>query len=410
MRRQKECLLSGSFMVLALTMLFSLLIFHPRRLIASNVDGLQAGPVYTVNTGDDIDTGACTVSHCSLREAIRAANTHPNGATPDKIVFDLPRGTVIKPTRLLPAISDPVILDGTTVGGSHDPSKPAVGMVELDGKKAGSGDGLVFNTNGSILRGFIVYSFQKNGVVLRGDNNVVESCYIGTRGTDDVGNGAAGVFVDDGSNNRIGGETAWSANLISGNGGPGVLVKGGTGNIVAGNFIGVDAFGARALPNAIGVKLHNAAQVTVGGTSSGARNLISGNIGAGIFVDAGHQNQIYGNVIGLDLNQTRALGNGEGILVRNAQRTDIGIYLDSVQGVGNTIAGNGGNGVHVVDSNETDIYQNTIGTSVAGGRVGNGANGVLAEGNNTLTVVEFNEIAYNHDAGVAIRGPMLWVF
>jgi CSLREA domain-containing protein len=43
-------------------------------------EGPQAGPVFTVNTSDDIDDGTASLAHCSLREAIHAANAYPGAA------------------------------------------------------------------------------------------------------------------------------------------------------------------------------------------------------------------------------------------------------------------------------------------------------------------------------------------
>ena len=43
--------------------------------------GIQAGPDYVVNTTNDVDDGACTVGHCSLREAIAAANADGTNST-----------------------------------------------------------------------------------------------------------------------------------------------------------------------------------------------------------------------------------------------------------------------------------------------------------------------------------------
>jgi CSLREA domain-containing protein len=50
----------------------------------------QPGPVYTVNTTADENDGECTIIHCSLREAVIAANlsTAANG-----IIVDIPAGT-----------------------------------------------------------------------------------------------------------------------------------------------------------------------------------------------------------------------------------------------------------------------------------------------------------------------------
>jgi CSLREA domain-containing protein len=42
---------------------------------------------FVVTSADDVDDGACNVAHCSLREAINAANAKLNGLTPDEIHF-----------------------------------------------------------------------------------------------------------------------------------------------------------------------------------------------------------------------------------------------------------------------------------------------------------------------------------
>lgn len=40
----------------------------------------RSGAVYTVNTTADTNDGACTKTHCSLREAIQAANALESGS------------------------------------------------------------------------------------------------------------------------------------------------------------------------------------------------------------------------------------------------------------------------------------------------------------------------------------------
>ena len=79
--------------------------------------------------------------------------------------------------------------------------------------------------------------------------------------------------------NTVGGTAAGSGNLISGNTSHGISLgpPNATGNIIAGNHIGVDATGTMALGNDIGVWVDNVADNVIGGTSAGARNVISGN-------------------------------------------------------------------------------------------------------------------------------------
>ncbi|MCP4540747.1 MAG: CSLREA domain-containing protein, partial [Chloroflexi bacterium] len=52
-------------------------------------DVAQGGPTFTVNADDDVNDSQCGTTHCSLREAILAANAKANGASPDAIHFDL---------------------------------------------------------------------------------------------------------------------------------------------------------------------------------------------------------------------------------------------------------------------------------------------------------------------------------
>lgn len=55
----------------------------------------------------------------------------------------------------------------------------------------------------------------------------LEGCFIGTdaSGTQDLGN-SAGVIIDDGENNVIGGDTLAARNVISGNSNAGVFLSG----------------------------------------------------------------------------------------------------------------------------------------------------------------------------------------
>ncbi|MGD8632336.1 MAG: choice-of-anchor Q domain-containing protein, partial [Anaerolineales bacterium] len=76
-------------------------------------DPIQVGPIFTVNTGDDVEDGACSYRHCSLREAILAANARANDPEAvDEIHFALPTvngaNEMIQPSTALPAVEDPV--------------------------------------------------------------------------------------------------------------------------------------------------------------------------------------------------------------------------------------------------------------------------------------------------------------
>ena len=67
---------------------------------------IQAQVTYTVNTNDDTNDGNCNATHCSLREAIIAANS--DGGQASRIEFQIPGGNpqVINLTATLPNITD----------------------------------------------------------------------------------------------------------------------------------------------------------------------------------------------------------------------------------------------------------------------------------------------------------------
>jgi CSLREA domain-containing protein len=68
--------------------------------------------VFTVNSTNDTDDGSCDGTHCSLREAIQAANA---GGGADTIVFSLaPESTITLAGSQLPAIDDTLTIDGST--------------------------------------------------------------------------------------------------------------------------------------------------------------------------------------------------------------------------------------------------------------------------------------------------------
>ena len=120
--------------------------------------------------------------------------------------------------------------------------------------------------------------------------NVVQGNRIGTdaAGTVDLGN-AFGVVIQDTSGNLVGGTLPSQGNLISGNDEAGVWISGlaadtTTDNRVEGNRIGTLADGTGSVPNGTGVVIQNASSNSIGGTASGAGNVIAGNSGPGVAI------------------------------------------------------------------------------------------------------------------------------
>jgi uncharacterized repeat protein (TIGR01451 family) len=156
-----------------------------------------------------------------------------------------------------------------------------------------------------------------DGTVAQGaTGNKVQGNYIGidVTGTKVVGNivGGEGVAILAASGNLIGGTGPGEGNVISGNQGRGLDITGlssvpANNNLVQGNLIGTDASGTAALPNGEGILINGIN--TIGGTASGAGNLITNNKGNGVTVSSVTNthvamlgNSIFGNTkVGIDL-------------------------------------------------------------------------------------------------------------
>ena len=164
-----------------------------------------------------------------------------------------------------------------------------------------------------------------------------------------------------------------SGNVISGNSGNGILIDtaGGfaTANEVLGNLIGTNPAGVMlAVGNGQrGIVVTAATGTEIGLAVSGAGNLISGNVGAGIALLSGATGTIIAenNEIGVAADGKSNLGNqGDGIYLSDSPSNQIG-GTDQLQG--NSIGTNQNNGVNAVGlSSHLLVEGNYIGTDVSG--------------------------------------------
>ena len=102
--------------------------------------------------------------------------------------------------------------------------------------------------------------------------------------------------------------------------------SGTTGNLVEGNYLGTDPAGSAAVANGTGVLVSGAGGNTVGGTSGGARNVISGNVLRGVFITGSgtNSNVIAGNYVGTDWTGMSAVSNNNtGILVVSGAQNNV---------------------------------------------------------------------------------------
>jgi CSLREA domain-containing protein len=357
----------------------------PLFLTVALLAGFLAGPAvaapFTVTSGADTDDGACD-SDCTLREAIDAANR--NVGEEDTIGFALLAApATIAVESSLPAITDPLVIDGTT-----QPGYAGRPVVELRGPGGFPGvEGLTVIARDSTIRGLAINGFFI-GVDLRGQGgNRIEGNFIGTDLSGGVarGNTREGIRIGSGSN-RIGGTGPNEGNLISGNTGgavsAGIRVEGpADGQVIEGNLIGTDVTGGDALPNAVGVVIATSDN-TIGGSQQAARNVISGNVGGGVrLIEGATGNRIEGNYVGTDRTGSGSVGNG-GAGVAIGVGSHENVVGGSAVNAGNVISANGV-GLDINLANRTRVQGNLIGTDASGsaalGNAGPGVSVVTAD-------------------------------
>jgi parallel beta-helix repeat protein len=194
----------------------------------------------------------------------------------------------------------------------------------------------------------VIRNFNGVGIWIQSGStgNTIAGNYIGALNTNGLSAGAAesnnhdGILIE-GSANHIGSPNPLDRNVLSGNIGAGIsIVNGAGGNLILGNYIGLDATGATVLSNAdSGIYIESSNGNTIGGQVAGSRNLISGNVKSGIYLSSGASNTvIQGNYVGVD---------ASGILPAANNTSDFlgfsGITLGNANGtlIGGTSPGSG---------------------------------------------------------------------
>jgi CSLREA domain-containing protein len=372
---------------------------------------------YTVNTTSDADDGACNATHCSLREAINAANANPG---PDTINFNIPgAGARVISASPMPALTDA----GTTVNGTSQPGYAGAPIVEVTGAGAESAPGFRVYAADTTIRGLSITEWSPGGIIVEGaavTNVVIEDNYIGLRtdGTTPLANasiGGVGVF---------GGATGTQIrdNVISANVGQGIYLAetcpgfciappaSPSGTIIENNKIGTNAGGTAALGNdGNGIKVQAATDTTI------LNNLVSANAVVGVMVQDATNVTLRGNKIGTDVSGTIALGTtpvvaGTGISVFGSST---GVLIGGTgPGDGNLVSGNYGRGIDL-GAPDVEVVANFIGTNAAGtASLPNGAGGGLvygiwAAGGSNNSLIENNVICQGILVAGYGSGPVL---
>lgn len=375
--------------------------------------GASAGATIVVDITSD--TVNANDGHCSLREAITAANTNaasgtevgecPAGASGlDHIEIEITGGGLqtLALASQLPDIVKPVIIDASTESGASAPA------IILDGGGT-LGDGFVFQPGsaGSKLIGFRIANFLTSGVNLLGGKVTLQQNWIGTPDGTTASQPIHGVYVNS-SGNIIGlldsTFPTQPSNVISGTQ-EGVNIFSGTGTIIQSNYLGTTADGSAALGTpAVGVHLQdNTVKSTqIGGPKANQGNLISGNV-FGVFINPGVVGtRIVRNMIGTNALGTSALTNTvDGILDQGGIGTVIG---GPTMASANLISGNttitavaitGGS------ASKVTVQNNIIGLGATGGALGNGW-GILTN-NQPHVTIKSNLVAHSIHIGVSFN-------
>jgi uncharacterized repeat protein (TIGR01451 family)/CSLREA domain-containing protein len=319
---------------------------------------------------------------------------------------------VIAVQSALPAVTDPVVVDGTTQAG---------GFVRVDGELAGAGVHGLQVAGGSTVKGLAITRFRGSGILLEtGGSNTIQGNFIGTDddGARSLGNRGDGVTVRNSTNNRIGGAGEALRNVIAGNWGNGIVISGATAahNLITGNALGWMTWDLDRLGNqGDGLQITAAAHDnTIGSPEPDGGNTIVLNSRNGIALTGGAANNtIAGNFIGVETlssnqspdGQWQAAGNTlDGILVEGAPGNTIGGAATAAR---NVISANGNDGIELRGAAQlgTGVQGNFIGLLPSGrAAAGNQKYGIFLNESPGNTVGVGNVIAANREAGVALVG------
>lgn len=282
-----------------------------------------------------------------------------------------------------PATSLPAITSPVTILGQTDSSGHP--LVRLDGIPAGPGAvGLELNAAGSVVQGLSITGFKGSGIVIdAAGSDTIQGNWIGLDlGGNIIGNGT-GISVL-GGNNTIGGTATGAGNVISGNDKDGVDFASGSaaGNVLAGNWIGLDITGELPFYGNFGngVALSGSNNVLI------QNNTISGNGSDGILLTDSSSNTIQANFIGTDVHGLANLdANNNPTVANNISGIELagnsGSNLIGGAGMGNVLSGNFLDGVTL---NTTASMANVIKGNLIGIDVNHALDPNSADGINVI--------------------------
>ncbi|MDH5731017.1 MAG: right-handed parallel beta-helix repeat-containing protein, partial [Gammaproteobacteria bacterium] len=250
----------------------------------------------------------------------------------------------ITPTSELPQltnIANSIVLDASTQATNSGSDSNTKGPeIEINGASCTTCDGIyLLDATGVNVKGFNINSFDLRGINIGASatGTVIQGNYIGTDaiGSNDLGNTSYGIRV--GANDTtIGGTSAGEGNLVSGNNDWQIYLTSVNNFVIQGNYIGTNYLANAVLTNdVLKTGIYNSgSNGVIGGSAAGARNIISGNDNGIGSMNAITDLTVQGNYFGTDITGTLSIPN----------RRDISLLSSAASStikIGGTAAGEG---------------------------------------------------------------------
>lgn len=402
----------------------------------SDAPQAAAALTFTVNSTADagdsnVGDGICASSSgCTLRAAIQEANRNFG---PDTIRFNIP-GTGVQTIQLssrLPSIWDGsggTVIDGYSQPGAQANTDGRVSnakiMVQIRGNGPSAFDAMLIQSGSNRIQGLAIFNARR-GIWIYGSgakNNFIVGNFLGTNAAGTFVSSvhtlnATGVVVENGAvGNHIGGTASAERNVISGNARHGIDFRSEAtnSNEVFNNLVGINPAGNQRLQNLRHGIDFNAGPSNniIGGTSSGQRNIFSGNgenqneaFTAGIEISHDtltDKNQIIGNCFGTDptcnSGPSWALNRHYGIRVEDGVNENV---------IAHNVIGNHPFGGIRIDGVGTDLNQisnNRIGVSLNNTAIPNGSFGIQIASASKFNRIGPNNTIANNSVGVEVIG------
>jgi len=343
-----------------------------------------APATFAVNvTTDEVDVnpgdGTCetvNAGECTLRAAIEEANSTVDE---DTAVFEIP-GTGIHTITLtdsLPAISNPLIINGYSQLGSSDNTTvspaplDATITIGIDGTSA-TNAALIIDAANSSITGISIYSCSVACLAVTETDVTVRGNFIGvdpsglSLGTLQTQVGL--LSADAGNNLNVGGLNPEDRNVIvagSGSDTYSLATQFTGGHEIYGNYIGLGRDGVTDYGTTKGIFFLGNQNSQIGGPQTGAANLLGGGQEEQINTVFASNITIQGNLVGTDHtgNANSNINNGTGIIAGIAS-TNV-LVGGTNPGEGNLIAGISGVGIAGLSANSVAFGGDAIATNNA---------------------------------------------